>query len=128
MKDTRDTIFGYAPDEMISDRNREKLKEEEHMYETSLWENGLRELPIRNEKQSDRQSIDIELTVCSQPSAHGFEAQSRNGPPCIVVYAADGWRIHGPFSTGESLRVLNTRLVENREALELMPWTEVFHR
>jgi CRISPR/Cas system-associated exonuclease Cas4 (RecB family) len=94
----------------------------------TYWENELRELPIRNEKQSDRQSIDIELTVCSQPSAHGFEAQSRNGPRCTVVYAADGWGIHGPFTEGESLRVLNAQLAKNREALELMPWTEVFHR
>lgn len=92
------------------------------------WEHGMPELPMRHEPHSDRKPIDIELTVCSQPSTHGFEAQSRSGRPCTVVYAADGWRVHGPFAEGESLRVLNARLGENGAVLELMPWTEVFHR
>jgi hypothetical protein len=48
--------------------------------------------------------------------------------PVRVVHAADGQRIHGPFIERESLRILNAQLAGNGEALELMPWTEVFHR
>ena len=94
----------------------------------AYWEKGLKELPTSQAKQTDQKSVDIELTVGGQPSATGFEAQSRSSRPCTVVHSADGRKVHGPFVEGESLRILNARLAENGEALELMPWTEVFHR
>lgn len=94
----------------------------------AYWENSLEELPTSQAQQNEQRSIDIELTVRGQPAAHGFEAQGRSGRSCTVVHPADGQRIHGPFVEGESLRILNARLVKNGEALELMPWTEVFHR
>jgi RecB family exonuclease len=94
----------------------------------AYWERGVPALPMRQEHQRDRQPMDIELTVCGEPSTYGFEAQSRSGCLCTVVYTADGWSRHGPFATGESLRVLNARLAEQEHVLELMPWTEVFHR
>jgi hypothetical protein len=94
----------------------------------AYWENGLQELPTNQAKQHEQKSIDIELTVRGQPSATGFEAQSRSGRSCTVVHSADGLRVHSHFVEGESLHVLNARLAGNGEALELMPWTEVFHR
>lgn len=94
----------------------------------AYWENGLKELPTSQATQSEQKPIDIELTVQGQPAQNGFEAQSCNGRPCTVVHSADGWKVHGPFIDGESLRILNTRLAENGDILELMPWTEVFHR
>jgi hypothetical protein len=94
----------------------------------AYWENGLKELPTSQTKQNEQKSIDIELTVRGQPAATGFEAQSRSGRLFTVVHSADGWKVHGPFIDGESLRILNTRLAENGDILELMPWTEVFHR
>jgi CRISPR/Cas system-associated exonuclease Cas4 (RecB family) len=94
----------------------------------AYWENGLKELPANQAKQNEQKSIDIELTVRGQPAATGFEAQSRSGRSCTVVHSTDGQRIYGPFVEGEWLRILNARLASNWEALELMPWTEVFHR
>lgn len=94
----------------------------------AYWEIGLKELPTSQVKQNNQKSIDIELTVQGRPALTGFEGQSRNGRPCTVVHSADGWKIYGPFIEGESLRILNGRLAENGDVLELMPWTEVFHR
>jgi hypothetical protein len=94
----------------------------------AYWENGLKELPTSQAKQNEQKSIDIELTVGGHPSVTGFEAHSRSGRLCTVVHPADGWQVHGPFVEGESLRILNARLAQHGDALELMPWTEVFHR
>jgi hypothetical protein len=62
----------------------------------AYWKNGLQDLPTNQAKQNEQKSIDIELTVRSQPSATGFAAQSRSGRSCTVVHSADGQRIHGP--------------------------------
>jgi hypothetical protein len=94
----------------------------------AYWEKGLKELPTNQAKQNEQKSIDIELTVRGQPAMTGFEAQSRSGRSCTVVHSADSQRVHGLFVEREVLRILNARLAVNGEALELMPWTEVFHR
>ncbi len=74
-------------------------------------------------------TIDVELIVDGTPSSNGFSARTRKGSStCTVVHSSDGAKVHGPFVDGEALRILNGRLAESGETLELMPWTEVFHR
>jgi hypothetical protein len=92
------------------------------------WESSSQALPTSQTGQNGQKSVDIELTIRGQPSTTGFEAQSRSGRSYTVVHSVDGWQVHGPFVKGESLRILNARPVENGDALELRPSTEVFHR
>lgn len=72
--------------------------------------------------------IDIELTVDGQPSRNGFSATSGDGSTWSVVHATDGPKVHGPFNGGEVLRILSGRRVDSAGTIELMPWSEVFHR
>ena len=92
----------------------------------AYWRNSVEELPAQKAKVG--KSIDVELTVDGTPSNNGFSARTRNGSSCSVVHALDGSKVHGPFIEGETLRILNTRLADTNDALELMAWTETFHQ
>ena len=92
----------------------------------AYWKKGPDSTALKKAKK--RESIDIEITVDGPPSSNGFAAKSRNGAACNVVHASDGPKVHGPFAAGEVLRILNARAATTDDALELMPWTEVFHR
>jgi hypothetical protein len=92
----------------------------------NYWAATPPELPTT--KSNARRSIDIELTVDGTPGSNGFPARTPNGSPCPVVHASDGSKVHGPFVEGKALRILNARVAESGKALELMLWTEVFHR
>ncbi len=72
-------------------------------------------------------TVDIELVIESNPASNGFLARSSSGVQCSVVYSLDGSKVHGPFELGEKLRILNAHISQDDNAIELVPWTEVFH-
>jgi len=92
----------------------------------TYWTGTPSELPAA--KTTGSRSVDIELTVDGTPGSNGFPATTASGSPCPVVHASDGSKVHGPFVDGETLRILNARVAASGDAVELMPWTEVFHR
>lgn len=72
-------------------------------------------------------SLDVEVTVVGEPSSSGFDAQAGEACAFPVVFREDVALVHGPFTKGERLRILGGQANEGG-ALELRPWTEVFHR
>jgi hypothetical protein len=72
-------------------------------------------------------SLDVEVTVVGEPCGSGFNAQTGGAGVFPVVFREDVALVHGPFAKGERLRILGGQAIEGG-ALELKPWTEVFHR
>jgi hypothetical protein len=71
--------------------------------------------------------MDAEVTVVGEPSNAGFDAQAGDTERFPVVFQQDAALVHGPFTKGERLRILGGQVI-NGGAIELRPWTEVFHR
>jgi hypothetical protein len=69
----------------------------------------------------------VEVTVIGEPSGTGFDAQPGGAGVLPVVFREAVASVHGPFAEGERLRILGGQAIEGG-ALELRPWTEVFHR
>jgi hypothetical protein len=72
-------------------------------------------------------SLGVEVTVFSEPSSSGFDAQAGKAGKFPVVFHEDVALVHGPFANGERLRILGGKAIEGG-ALKLRSWTEVFHR
>ena len=87
-----------------------------------FWATAAKRVP----KRTDKTRVDITLTVDGPPGPYGFSSKSLDGSICNVVHGADGPKVHGLFVEHENLRILNGKVIDG--ALELMPWTEVFHR
>jgi hypothetical protein len=83
--------------------------------------------PGRTHSAGHETSLDVEVTVVGEPSGSGFDAQAGKAGVFPVVFPEDVALVHGPFAEGERLRILGGETVEDG-ALELRPWTEVFHR
>lgn len=84
-------------------------------------------LSSKSSTKKKSKAIDIELVVESVPGNNGFNACSLTGVPCSVVYSVDALKVHGPFESGERLRILNAQISDDASMVELMPWSEVFH-
>lgn len=84
-------------------------------------------LPGRTPASEQETSLDVEVTVVGEPSGSGFAAQVGETSVFAVVFREDVALILGPFVKGERLRILGAQLREGG-AVELKPWTEVFHR
>ena len=72
-------------------------------------------------------SNDIEIVIESETGANGFNARSSSDVPCCVVFSADALKVHGPFTNGTRLRILNAQISDDGSTVELKPWSEVFH-
>jgi hypothetical protein len=83
--------------------------------------------PGRTHAVGQETSLDVEVTVIGEPSTSGFDAQAARAGTFPVVFREDVALVHGPFAKGEQLRILGGQVIEGG-ALELRPWTEVFHR
>jgi hypothetical protein len=83
--------------------------------------------PGRTHAVGQETSLDVEVTVGGEPSTAGFDAQTAKAGRFPVVFREDVTLVHGPFAKGEQLRILGGQAIEGG-ALELRPWTEVFHR
>jgi hypothetical protein len=83
--------------------------------------------PSRSGTAAQEISLDVEVTVVGEPSGSGFDAQGGEAGVFPVVFREDVSLVHGPFAKGERLRILGGQAIEGG-ALELRPWTEVFHR
>lgn len=70
--------------------------------------------------------VDVELVVTGAPADFGFIGQTTNGNYLSVVYDKDLAKMSGAFNSGDRLRILGA--IWGAEALEIKPWTEVFHR
>ena len=91
------------------------------------WTNRSGLFPGRSRAAQLETSMDAELTVVGEPSSSGFDAQAGESGKFPVVFQEDVALVHGPFTKGERLRILGGQAIEGG-ALELRPWTEVFHR
>jgi hypothetical protein len=91
------------------------------------WADRIKPLPGRTREAGQELSLDVEVTVVGEPSASGFDAQAGEEGVLPVVFRDDVALVHGPFAKGERLRILGGQVIEGG-ALELRPWTEVFHR
>jgi len=93
----------------------------------SYWERvdqKFSESLLRNHNGSN---VDVKLEVAGQPSEYGFEAVSTNGGRISVVYESGLLKVHGPFTQGNTIYILNGSVKNKGKELELKPWTEVFH-
>lgn len=93
----------------------------------SYWADRSDLFPGRTRTAVQKTSLDVEITVVGEPSGSGFDAQTGNASVFPVVFREDVALVHGPFAKGERLRILGGQAIE-AGALELRPWTEVFHR
>jgi CRISPR/Cas system-associated exonuclease Cas4 (RecB family) len=93
----------------------------------AYWADRSDWFPARLRTAGHETTLDVEVTVVGKPSGSGFDAQARQGCAFAVVFQEELSLIHGPFVRGERLRILGGQVIEDG-ALELRPWTEVFHR
>ena len=70
--------------------------------------------------------VDLEMVVTGAPADFGFIGQTTDGSFLSVVYDKDLAKMSGAFKCGEALRIIGA--IAGSEALEIKPWTEVFHR
>lgn len=70
-------------------------------------------------------AVDAEVVVPEVVDRHGFvTTQGKRRLP--VVWEDDGTAVHGPFTPGETLRIVDAWLQDG--ALRLTGRSEVFHR
>jgi hypothetical protein len=93
----------------------------------TYWADRSDLFPGRTRAVAKETSLDVEVTVVGEPSGSGFDAQATDAGTFPVVFREEVALIHGPFVKGERLRILGSQTIEGG-ALELRPWTEVFHR
>jgi len=91
------------------------------------WADRSELFPGRSRTAGQETSVDVEVTVVGEPSGGGFEAQEGEAGVFAVVFQEDVAMVHGPFAKGERLRTLGGQAIDGG-AVELRPWTEVFHR
>lgn len=94
----------------------------------SFWNERVARLSKRKTTKPETRTVDVELTVASDPSDHGFEAETLDGAKLSVVFKRADEQLHGPFKIGERLRILRGVLGTQNGEIELKSWTEVFHR
>jgi hypothetical protein len=70
--------------------------------------------------------LDLQVTLLGEPLPMGFQAQTKDQGVVAVVFSEGLYALHGPFRSGERLRILSARMQENN-VVELQPWSEVFH-
>jgi hypothetical protein len=92
-----------------------------------FWDERANGLPRRAPTNNQPQWVDVELTVASDPSENGFEAETPDGTRLLVVFQQSDTPLHGPFQAGERLRILRGMFKKKEGEFELKPWTEVFH-
>lgn len=83
--------------------------------------------PIIPEKKYANKSFSGQVTISSQPGIYGFEVETLSHQAVSVVFSQDGTALHGPFVHGETLRILNAKINQDGTAIELKPWSEVYH-
>ncbi len=93
----------------------------------SYWSKPASKSPAQKLTWRENETIDIELTIISPPSPHGFEARASGGKTLSVVYHQAELQLHGPFEEGERLRIVRGTLGKENGEIHLKNWTEVFH-
>ncbi len=80
---------------------------------------------VEAQRGAGRRSVDLEVCVPDAVEANGFVvSQGKRRLP--VVWDDDGTAVHGPFATGETLRI--TGAIVDGDVVKLTATTEVFHR
>ena len=81
----------------------------------------------KNKHAEDEGIGDLEVVISGEPSNSGFEAVTNASQKLSITYENNTGQIHGPFKSGERLRIIRGVMNSSPLSLELKPWSEVFH-
>lgn len=90
-------------------------------YCAPYWREGSPEAPV-----VEGARVDVEIVASGAITGAGLVGRDRGGREVTVVFDEELGLFHGPFASGERLRILGAQ-VERGGVLRLTPATEVFH-